>query len=216
MTTVIAFMTLIMIARLALPDDHPSQLRTALVSIFLIFGVVGCFEMNSGTLILIALLLAIHLLAEHAFPDAWRLPIRVLTLFDALILLLLLTWLPWVTLTPHTWLQQLTGFNLKYLALAMGALLLAREIQWLQLALGIQSPEQRHSVWLSGITERGLMYAGLVVGLPYWWLLGVLAVKGIFMRTQRPSEVGAVWISSIGSALITLLVFDLIRRGVSS
>lgn len=213
MTTTIALMTLLMVIRLGLPNHQPTPVRTAVLLLLLTLGVLLCLEFNTSTLLLIVVWIATLVIAEHYLPDSWRYPVRVLSLLDCLLLVILFFILPWTTIAPREWLLELSALELKYLSLMMGGLLLAREGHWLQSALLSKQQIKPPTVGVSGVTERALMYAGLVVGLPYWWLLGVLAAKGVFIKTKDTTEIGLIWLSSLGSTLMVLLVFDLIRRG---
>lgn len=213
MTTAIIMMTLIMVVRLGLPAQQPSINRLSWLSVLLILVVMACVKLNSGAIILMALLVTIHVIAERYFPDLWREPLRVVTLIDTLILIIVVILIPWIHIEPQTWLLSISSLGLKYWVLFMGALILGKEAHWLQMALMKGQQIKVKSNLFSSISERGLMYSGLVVGLPYWWLLGVLVAKGVFLKSK--SEVGLVWANSTGSALFTLMVFDLIHRGLS-
>lgn len=210
MGLIIVLFTLIQLARLGLPEHQPKLMSTTLVSVVMSLLMLISLNFNASTILFIVILILTHGLAEHAFPAGSIHRLRPIALLDCLILMVLFQIIPWVDLSARPWVLELSPLELKYIGLVLGALLLSREAQWLQkAALGTSREVQP---WFSGITERGLMYAGLVVGMPYWWLLGILLTKGIFISARTSV---AIWLSSLGSALMTLLVFDLIHRALA-
>lgn len=209
MTLTLVLMTFILMIRLGLPSQQSSWPRLLCISSLIVLAVLVCLEFNPGGAILMVLLVATQVIAERFFPESWRYPVRVLSLIDALLIIVILHFMPWVNIVPQPWLDNMPSLGLKYIALTMGALLLARETLWLQTALVKPRNTATQPYDHSGILERGLMYAGLVLGLTYWWVLGVIVAKGFILKTSA----GAAWVSSAGSALLTLVVFDLIHRG---
>lgn len=215
MTTAILYLTLIMLVRLGLPERQLSAGRSLVLTTLYSIMILLCFELNLSAMLFIFLIILTHVLSEHVIQTSWHSLVRVITLIDFLLIWILLTFLPWLQLDAREWQTSVPDLGLKYIGLLFGALLLGREFQWLQHAclrshqLAVQ-PKQ-----ISGIRERGLMYAGLVVGLPYWWLIGVLVAKGLFLKQQPAEQATAIWASSLGSALTTLLVYDLLHRGLA-
>lgn len=211
MNTLIVFLTLIMLVRLGLPERPPTLRHTSLIGGLLCITVILTVEMNLGAWLLLSGVLLTHTLSELAFKPNWRSAVRSIALVDYGLLWLLLTLWPSVHLEARDWISSLSGLELKYIGIITGGLVLARETQWAQKAL--LGPTTHASI--SSIAERGLMYAGLVVGLPYWWLLGVLIAKGFVIKQQPAVQATTIWASSVGSALTTLLVFDLLHRGLA-